>query len=759
MRVGRVPGDTVRGRSETEAPEVRQSTHSADRGSAAAMFDAVMWRGLRLAHALRQRQPWAGEALRKSLLVLWWTATFQVHTQFRFWLRARKLRRTVPASVAPPNLQAAIEPADLILPRFDAPIVSVIIPTYGQVPFTLRCLASIAAHAPSVPLEVIVIDDAYPEREVAALTRVKGIRLQRNEANLGFIGSCNRAAKTARGQYLLFLNNDTQVLDGWCDAMLALFRRRDDVGAVGAKLLYPDGTLQEAGGIIWQDGSGWNFGRHEHPDKPIYNYVREVDYCSGAALMIPRSLFLRVGGFDQRYAPAYFEDSDLSFRLRSLGLKTLYQPRAQVVHFEGVSHGRDLAVGVKSYQVTNRRTFVRTWAEALDRDHYPNGTDILRARDRARHRMVVLVVDHRMPEPDRDAGSRTMISFIRALLDSDVVVKFWPQNLAYHPGYTEALQDLGVEVMYGPDQLPFRDWMRANGQALDAVLLSRPDVADDCLSVVRQFSAARVVYYGHDLHFRRMRQHGELTRDETMLRAADRMEELERGLWRRMDTVLYPSVEEAEMVLAMEPTAPARAVLPYCFDSFAEPRLAPDSRRIIFVAGFAPPPNVDAAVWFVRDVLPLIVARVPGLTMALIGSNPTARVWALAGGAIDIHANVSDAVLADWYDKARVAVVPLLSGAGVKLKVVEALRTGVPLVTTPVGAQGLAGIEDVAFVQRDAEGFADAVVALLVDDALWQQVRSAEIAYATAHFSTAALRDSLCSAMEIGAPVRETLAA
>ena len=723
------------------------------------MFDAVTWRGLRLAHALRQRSPWAGEALRRAILVIWWSVTLQLHTQFGFWLRARKLRRSVPASVAAPDLQVTIDPSRLILPRFDSPIVSVIIPTYGQVPFTLRCLASIAAHAPSALMEVIVIDDAFPGEEVADLARVKGIRLQRNEANLGFIGSCNRAAKTARGQYLLFLNNDTQVLDGWCDTMLALFRTRDDVGAVGAKLLYPDGTLQEAGGIIWNNGSGWNFGRHENPDKPIYNYVREVDYCSGAALMIPRSLFLRVGGFDQRYAPAYFEDSDLSFRLRTLGLKTLYQPRARVVHFEGVSHGRDLAVGVKSHQVTNRRTFVQTWAAALGRDHYPNGTDILRARDRARHRMVVLIVDHRMPEPDRDAGSRTMLSFIRALLDTDVVVKFWPHNLAYHPGYTEALQDLGVEVFYGPDQVSFRDWMRANGQALDAVLLSRPDVADDCLSVVRQFSAARVVYYGHDLHFRRMRQHGELTRDETMLRAADRMEELERGLWRRMDTVLYPSVEEVQMVLAMEPTAPVQAVLPYCFDSFAEPRLAPASRQIVFVAGFAHPPNVDAAIWFVREVLPAITAQVPGVRMAIIGSNPTGRIWALGDNTVEIHANVSDAVLAEWYDKARVAVVPLLSGAGVKLKVVEALRAGVPLVTTPVGAQGLAGIDDVAFVRRDAAGFADAVVSLLEDDEMWQLMRSTEIAYATAQFSSAALRTSLGSALQIGSPARETLAA
>jgi GT2 family glycosyltransferase len=215
------------------------------------------------------------------------------------------------------------------------------------------------------------LDDASDDGTPGVLAALPGVRHLRNEANLGFLESCNRAAGEARGAYLLFLNNDTEVQEGWLDSMVALFGADERAGLVGAKLLFPDGRLQEAGGIVWRDGSAHHRGRYDDPRRPEYNHVREVDYCSGACLLIESSLFRALGGFDTRYAPAYYEDTDLAFRVRHAGKKVLYQPQAVVVHHEGVSNGTDTRSGIKAHQVANQAKFRERWRKELEAYHMP----------------------------------------------------------------------------------------------------------------------------------------------------------------------------------------------------------------------------------------------------------------------------------------------------------------------------------------------------------------------------------------------------
>ncbi len=239
----------------------------------------------------------------------------------------------------------------------DTPEVSIIIPVHNKFSTTYDCLDSIVKALPDRSFEIIIADDCSDdETMLAALVFAGGVRIVRNATNLGFVRTCNAGAQLARGRFLFFLNNDTLVKPGWLDELVQTFEQVPNVGIAGSKLLFPDGRLQEAGGIIWRLGDGWNWGRGRDPNAPAFSFLRDADWVSGAALMIERTLFNELGGFDEYYAPAYYEDTDLAFRVRALGKRVVVLPASEIVHLEGVSAGTDTSrPGMKRFQVVNHR--------------------------------------------------------------------------------------------------------------------------------------------------------------------------------------------------------------------------------------------------------------------------------------------------------------------------------------------------------------------------------------------------------------------
>lgn len=663
--------------------------------------------------------------------------------------KARKLRASlVPAAVAinRPKLKESLQ-----LPTSDNPLVSIIISTYGNLDITLNCLKSIGANAPAIPFEVLLVDDAYPGQEdMSQLGKVGGVRFIRNEANLGFLRSCNHAATLARGRYLYMLNNDTLVLPNAIDSLVHLLDTRSDVGIAGSKLIFPDGTLQEAGGIIWSDAAGWNYGRGDDPNLPQYNYVREVDYCSGASLMVRRDLFEDVGGFDEFFRPAYYEDVDLAFKTRQRGLKVVYEPRSVIVHLEGMSHGTDTGSGIKAQQVVNQTRMRERWAEVLDREHFSHSSFVERARDRDRRRKTILVIDHYTPEPDKDAGSRSVMGIMASLVDAGWIVKFWPHNRSHHPIYVPALERNGIEVLDGRCPIDLDSWMKVNGLYLDHVMAIRPEVAADIMPQFMRRTRAVRSYYGVDLHYMRMRMQAGQTGDLKLAAEADLMEHLERSVWRNFDVVIYPSEEEAVTVRAAAPQVLARGIVPFYFDPFP-PRLSvPQERRVLFVAGFAHTPNVDAAQFLVNEVVPLLQRSLGDVRITLAGSNPTDAVKALQSETVEVTGYISDERLAALYESHRVAIVPLRFGAGVKGKVIEALSRGLPLVTTSIGAQGILGLDNVVTVCDEAADLADALCRLMTDEDAWLARSRAQMAFAQQFYSRAAMSVSVVAALEAG---------
>ena len=250
-------------------------------------------------------------------------------------------------------------------PRFSRPRVSILIPVYNEINYTIECLLSIRSSKPLVSYEVVIADDASTEDATWKLAGVPNVKYIRQPSNVGFLRNCNHAFQECSGEYVLLLNNDAQLMPGALNALVDVLDQNPDVAACGPKMLYPDGRLQEAGCTIDRDGVTTMVGLFSDPADPGYNYARDVHYCSGACLLIRRA---ELGGllFDETFVPAYCEDTDLCLRFLSKGRRILYCPDAEIVHHLSVSTNRQSVIKRMQLVTRNQQKLTEKWTGLLE---------------------------------------------------------------------------------------------------------------------------------------------------------------------------------------------------------------------------------------------------------------------------------------------------------------------------------------------------------------------------------------------------------
>jgi GT2 family glycosyltransferase/glycosyltransferase involved in cell wall biosynthesis len=616
------------------------------------------------------------------------------------------------------------------------PAVSVIVPVYGQLAYTLNCLDALLTHRSNHAFEVIVVDDRSPDASREWLSRVRGVRVHARAANGGFIAACNDGARQARGRWLVFLNNDTRVVPGWLDALIDSFAVLPDAELVGSKLFYSDGSLQEAGGIIWRDGSAWNFGRNDDPGRPDYCYARPVDYVSGASIAIAHSVWNEIGGFDERYAPAYGEDSDLALKIRYVrGKQVWMQPLSRVIHYEGKTSGVDTGQGVKAHQVRNAKTLYETWKQALGA-HRENADAPLLEKDRGAARRA-LVIDATTPEIDKDAGSLTCFELMRALQAAGYAVSFAPEdNLLYVPAATPRLQQVGIRALYYPYVESFERHLRENGGDYDLVMIFRLGVADRRLEMIRELCPrARVIFHSSDLHFLREERHAEMSGDPAAAAAAARTRARELAIIAAADAAIVHSTYEQDLLAKLAPAARVY-VFPWILEPAGRTGSFSQRRGLAFLGGYRHTPNVDAVLYFVEHIWPRILARRPDMTFIVAGSECPETLRALHGrDNIEVVGFVED--LAKFFAGVRLSVAPIRYGAGIKGKVAMSLAHGVPTVATSCAAEGM-GLQDgeAVIIRDDPAEFAQEVLALYDDEQRWTRMSDNALGFVELSYGT-----------------------
>lgn len=610
------------------------------------------------------------------------------------------------------------------------PVLSIIVVLFNQVSLTYACLQSILKNI-SVPYEVIIVDNHSTDETNILLDKVKGAIIIRNNENLHFLKANNQALEHVRGTYLLFLNNDAEITQSTVTSAIHTLSNNEKCGAVGGKLILPDGTLQEAGSIIWNDGFCVGYGRYEDPRLPEYNFKRATDYCSGAFLLTHTHLFREHSGFDNRFEPAYYEETDYCLWLQEKGLQIIYDPGATVFHYE---FGSDISNTVKTIQQKNHLIFYEKHQQQLKKHFVFDSSNLLKARFAASQsgKKRVLYIDDRVPHCDQGSGfprSNTIVNLIKEL-GYDLTI--YPLQFRDEDTLETAYRDIDpyIEIALGHGLNGFKRFIRSRRDYFDAIWISRPhNMKATREKILFLQDKCRIIYDAEaiftDREIMKKEISGKIIGEEKRMKWYKN----EFNLSDTAHAIVCVSENDAlkfrhaqkKDVFVLGHTLEINDFIP----GFGE------RKGLLFVGNLDDDasPNVDSVIWFINDIFPIVRQAIPDMTIDIVGSANSSRIQSLNNDGVFVHGRVES--ISHFYNKCKIFVAPTRFAAGVPFKIHEAASFGLPVVATQLLCEQLSWLNrrEILAAGIDKIDFAKKIIELYNDTSLWQDLQKNAITF------------------------------
>ena len=601
--------------------------------------------------------------------------------------------------------------------------ITILIPVYGKWHYTERCLRALAQTEAVEMARIIVIDDQSPDDTAQRINAYPWVECFHLEKNLGFTRACNAGAQLVDTEFLCFLNNDTEPLPGFLSYLMSSMISDPTIAIAGSRLLYGNGKLQEAGSIIWSDGTGHNFGRGLGADAPQCLVGRNVDYCSAASVLVRTDFFRMIGGFDERYAPAYYEDTDLAFEAHQRGYKVLYEPRSVVIHHEGGTHGTDISEGGKAQQEINRKVFCEKWKNELQSQWSPNEVaPRVAITHRSDLRPSILYFDHRFITPDQDSGSYRAFQLLKICQSLGYTVVFATADENRYSESVDMLHANGIETLSGVQEVS--EYLSEGSLWVEAAIIARAEPAHFWVNWFKSHSPETpIIFDTVDIHHLRESQQAQLTGNELRRLRSQRTERIEIDLVSRSFMTLVVGGTEKQYLLSKVPNSKVHVVSNiHPLSDEVHGLKFTERHGLLFVGGFEHYPNVDGILWFLDEVWPLVDSQIRSDGLIIIGSKMPESIKNRASENVQVEGWVDSTT--PYLNTARLSIAPLRFGAGVKGKVGEAWASGLPVIGTSVALADMMTEPQTDLVTGDSPTeFAGRINRVYFNEALWNTAK------------------------------------